>query len=144
MRRVADVVLLRTGNGRKSGAKRVDDFRRVVHRQRRLGHEGEILGIVDLELVNVFRPLDEIHPRAVAVARLPLAQCALHFRMSGVPDENRVTAGFQIVGHLHVDLCHEGTGCIENLQTALVRLPAHGLRHAMSAEYDGGAIRHLS
>ena len=90
-----------------------DDFGGVVDRQRRLGHEGEIVGILRREGRGVVRGLDQRHR-----ARRQLPECADHFRMMGMPDQQDLAAALEMDRRLAVHLGDQRTGGVEREEIA--------------------------
>jgi hypothetical protein len=131
LRGVADVVFLGSDDSREAGAQCIDDRGRVVHRQRGLGHVGELLGIGDLKPGDVRRGLDEVD------AAVDLAHRAFDLGVALVTDHDDFLALVAHARHFHVDLGHQRAGGVENAQAAALGLFAHGERDAMSREDHG-------
>ena len=129
-RGVADVVGARPGDAREALAQAVDDRARLVDRQRRLRDVGELLGVGDLERVDVGLGLDE-HD---VLGRL--AHRALDLLVAGVADEDdRVAVGGELQ-RLAVDLGHQRAGRVDRLQAAALGLGVDRRRDAVGGE-DG-------
>ncbi len=137
LRRVADVVLLRSDDGRETAPQRLDDARGVVDRQRRLRHVGELLRVDDVEALDVRDRLDEMH------AAVALAHRALDLGVAGVADHHDLAPLLAHLRDLDVDLRHQRTGRVEHGEPPRHGVGLHGLRHAVRREHDGRAARHL-
>src|SRR3546814_1751038 len=85
-RRVADVFAPLRLDAGETAAELGDDFRRVVHRQRRLGEVGELLRVGRADCARVVDRLDQRHG-----AGRYLAEGADDLRMPGMSDEENVT-----------------------------------------------------
>ena len=60
-----------------------------------------------------------------------------------MPDQHRILPGLAVPGYFHMDLGHQGTGCIEYLQSALRPSLTHCFGNTVGAEYNGRVVRHL-
>jgi hypothetical protein len=85
-----------------------DDLGGVVDRQRGLGDEGEIVGILRREGLGVFRGLDQRHR-----ARRQLPERADHFRMMGMPDQEDFAAALEMDRGLAVHLGDQRAGRVQ-------------------------------
>ena len=98
----------------------------VVDRERRLGHESELRGILNGQRRGILHRLNE--------SDLPTETCIetterpLHFRVSIVTNEDHVAGLARIAPHFHVHLRHEWTGGIEHVEAAALRFVLNGLR----------------
>ncbi len=129
-RGVADVVGAGTDDAREALAQAVDDRARLVDRQRRLRDVGELLGIGDLERVDVGLGL---HEHDVLGG---LAHRALDLLVAVVADEDDGVALGGELERLAVDLGHQRAGGVDRAQPAAVGLGVDRRRHAVGAE-DG-------
>ena len=68
---------------------------------------------------------------------------ALDLHVAGVPDEHDVHVALRHAHGLDVDLRHERAGGVDHAQAACVRALAHRGRHAMRAEDEERALRHV-
>ena len=117
--------------------RRVDDLRRLVDRERRLGDEGDLLGIVDLELVDLVGGLDEDD----AVRRL--AGRPLDLLVALVADQDDRVALVGELARLDVDLGDQRAGRVDRPQPALGGVVVHRRGDAVGGEDDHLALRHL-
>ncbi len=100
-----------------------------VHRQRRLGHVGDVLGVLDLELVHVLLVLHQ-HD---LLRGLP--HRAFDLLVAVVADEHDRVA---VVGEAHrlaVDLRDQRAGGVDRLQVALDRALANARGDAVGREH---------
>ncbi|MPM97279.1 hypothetical protein SDC9_144452 [bioreactor metagenome] len=72
-----------------------------------------------------------------------LAHRALDLGVSLVADHDELVALLGELGYLDVHLGDQRTGGVENLKAPRLGLALHGLAHAVGAEHQGGARRHL-
>src|SRR5215218_1857430 len=137
-RRVTDVVDLGADDVREALAKARDDPGRLVDGERRLGDEGDVVGVLDLELVDVVDRLDE-RDRVGGLAGRPL-----DLLMAGVADEHdRVT----LLGELarrHMHLRHQWAGGVDRAQVPRRCVLVHGRGDSVGAEHDELALRDLA
>ncbi|MCE3269673.1 MAG: hypothetical protein K0S57_70 [Ramlibacter sp.] len=137
LRRVADVLLLRLADAGKALLDRLADLRRVVHRQRGLGHHRQPLGLRGLHPGHVRHVLHQVD------AVVQLAHGAFDFRMALVADHDELVAFLGQLGHLDVHLRHQRAGGVEHVEAALPRLCLHRLADAVRGEHQRGPGRHL-
>ena len=90
-----------------------DDFGGVVDRQRRLGHESEVVRILRREGLGVFRGLDQRHR-----AGRQLAERADHFRMMRMPDQQDFAAALEMDRRLAVHLGDQRAGRVQREEIA--------------------------
>ena len=76
-------------------------------------------------------------------AVVDLAHRAFDLGMPLVADHDEVVALARELGDLDVDLVHERAGRVEDREAALRRVLAHRLRHAVGAEDERRAYRHV-
>ena len=107
-----------------------NDRRRVVDRQRGLGDEGELRGILRLKLLRLLDGLDQDHR-----AGRQLAERADDLRVTGVADHRDLAAALEMDFRLAVDLRHQRTGCVEREEIAALGFRRDRLRHAMRREH---------
>ncbi len=138
---VADVLAPRRRELRESPPQRRHHFRRVIHRQRGLGHEGEAVWIADRERVDVGTGLDQVDAPAEAGIEAP--HRALNFRVPRMPDEDDVAPLTGVALHLHVHLGHQGTRGIEDGERPALRLVLHRAGNAVRGKDDRAAGRHV-
>ena len=136
-RRVADVVGARADDRREALAQALDDAARLVDRERRLRDEGDVLGVGELERVDVLLGLDEHDP----VGRL--AHRALDLLVAVVADEHDRVAGGGEAARLDVHLRHERAGRVDRLQAPRPRVLVHARRHAVRGEDGDRALGDL-
>ena len=113
---------------REALAQAGDDRARLVDRERGLRDVGELLGVLDLERVDVLLGLDE-HD---VLGRL--AHRALDLLVARMADEDDRVA---VAGELHglaVDLGHQRAGRVDRAQRAPLGLRVDGRRHAVGGE----------
>jgi hypothetical protein len=134
---VADVLLLRLAHRGKAPLHRRQDLRRVVDRQRRLRHHRELVGLRDLHALDVVDVLDQVDALA------ELAHRAFDLGVALVADHDEVVALLVQLGDLDVHLAHQRAGRVEDREAARLGLLAHRLAHAVSAEDERGAGRHV-
>src|SRR6185369_190909 len=125
-------------NAGEAALDRGHDLGGIVDRQRRLGHDRERLARRDLDALDVVDVFDEVD------AAIELAHGALDLGVSLVADHDELIALARQLGHLHVDLAHQRAGRIEDREASFRRLLAHRLRHAVGAEDERRARRHLA
>jgi hypothetical protein len=123
------------------GKRRCEHLGRVVHRQRRLRHDADTLGIPDFELFDVRDILDETD--APAERCVELAHRALDLRVALVADQDHVAAFTGVARDFHVHLGHQRAGRVEHPQATAPRLDLHGLRDSVRAEDHRGVGGHL-
>ena len=124
----------------KRCAQRRHHLRRVVDRERRLRHDGELRRVAHGELLGIGHRLDQVD--APAEARVEAAHRALHLRVAGVADQDHVEAVARVAADFHVHLGDERAGRVEHGEPAPLGLLLHAARHAVRAEDDGRAVRH--
>ena len=107
-----------------------DDFGGVVDRQRGLGHEGQIVGILRREGRGILRGLDQRHR-----SRRQLAERADHFRMVGMPDQQDFTAALEMDRRLAVHLGDQRTGGVERKEIAGAGVGGHRFRHPVGRKH---------
>ena len=128
-RRVADVFLVRAGDVREALLQQIDHGRGVVHRQRRLRHIGELVGIARREFFHIVQRLDQ---RDAAGRQLPHG--ADDFRMAGVADQHDLAAAPVVNLGLAMHLGHQRAGRVDREQIAPRRLLGDRARHAVRGE----------
>ncbi|KPY72158.1 Uncharacterized protein ALO45_05548 [Pseudomonas syringae pv. syringae] len=141
LRGVADVVLARPANGRKTLAQGIDHPAGVIHGQGGLGHEGQGFRVAHLQAGNILFVLDQID--RTAVGGVVLAHGAFDFRVTGVAYQDALAAITAVTGDLDMHLGHQRTGSIEHLQTTACRLGTNSLGNTVGAEDNDDVIRHL-
>ena len=110
---VADVFLVRPVDVRETLLEQRDDLGGVVDRQRRLGHEGEVVRILRREGLGVFRGLDQRHR-----ADRQLAERADHFGVVGMPDQEDFAAALEMDRGLAVHLGDQRAGRVQREEIA--------------------------
>ena len=110
----------------------LDDAGRVVHRQRGLGDEAEIVRIRRHVSVGVLDGLDQ---RDGALRQL--AHRANHLGMAGMADQHDMAAEALVAHRLLVHLGDQRAGRVEIEEFARLRIGRHGFGHAMGGEDDG-------
>ena len=135
--RVTDVVGLRGDDVGEALAQAGDDLGRLVDRERRLGDEGDVVGVGDLERVDVLDGLDQDD----ALGRL--ARRPLDLLVALVADEDDRVALLGELARLDVDLGHQRAGGVDRPQAARGGVGVHGGRDAVGAEHDELALGHL-
>ena len=137
LRGVADVVLLRPDDRRVALPQRRDDLDRLVHGQRRLRDEGDPLGILDLQAVDLGDGSDQLD----RVGRL--AHRADDFLVTLVADQDdRVAVGGEPHG-LRVHLRDQRAGGVDHAKAALRAVAVHVGRDAVRGEHDDAAAGHV-
>ncbi len=76
-------------------------------------------------------------------AVVELAHGALHLGVALVADHDEFVALFGELGHLDVHLGHQRAGGVKHMKAALRGLLLHRLAHAVRAEHQRGAGRHV-
>jgi hypothetical protein len=136
---VADVVLVRTGDGRELRLQGGDDVACVVHRQGRLRHPGEVVAVLRLQGGDLLQVLDQ-GDRAGG----QLAHGADDLRVAGMADEQHVAAPLMMDLGLAVDFRHQRAGGVDGGQPARIGVVGHRLGDAVGGEdHRGRAVRHL-
>ncbi len=107
-----------------------DDFGGVVDRQRGLGHEGEIVGILRREGRGVLGGLDQRHG---PLRQLP--EGADHFRVMGMPDQQDLAAALEMDRRLAVHLGDQRAGGIEREEIAGAGVRGHRFRDPVGREH---------
>ena len=107
-----------------------DDPGRLVNRERGLGDEGDVVGIVELERVDVLDRLDQDD-----VLR-GLAGRPLDLLMALVPDQDDRVALLGELARLDVDLGHQRAGGVDRAQAARRRVRVHARGDAVGREDD--------
>lgn len=111
---IANIFLLGTDDLRKSLMQGEDDLRRVIRRQRGLGHIGKEPRVFDLEPRDVFHEFHKVH--AADTVRAPLlAQGSFDLLVSGLADQNALSSLILVAVDLHMHLGHQGAGRIAAL-----------------------------
>src|SRR3954454_10466432 len=132
---VADVIGAGTDDAREALAQAVDDRARLVDRQRGLRDVGQLLGIGDLEGVDVGLGLHEDDVLGCLPHR------PLDLLVAVVADEDDGVALGRELERLAMDLGHQRAGGVDRAQPAPVGLGVHRRRHAMGAEDGHRALR---
>ena len=107
-----------------------DDFGGVVDRQRRLRHEGEIVGILRREGLGVFRGLDQRHR-----AGRQLAERADHLGVMGMSDQQDFAAALEMDRGLPVHLGDQGAGGVEREEIAGAGVRGHRFGHPVGRKH---------
>ena len=115
------------------------DRARVVHRQRGLGDEGEVVVIFHREFLHIVRRFHQIHARRPG----DLAHGAFHFGVALVAYHHDFLALLAHARHFDMHLGHQRTGGVEHGQPARLGLVAHRLRNPVGAEDKDAAGRHV-
>ena len=119
------------------GPQRGDHLRRLVDRERRLGDEGDLVGVGDLERLDLLGGFDQDD----AVGRL--AGRPFDLLVALVADHHdRVALGGEAAGR-DVDLGHQRAGGVDRAQVAGGGVLVHGRGDAVGGEDDHLALRHL-
>ena len=127
-RRVTDVVGARADDLREALAQALDDAAGLVHRERGLGDEGDVLGVLEHQRVDVRLGLHEDDP----IGRL--AHRALDLLVAVVADEDdRVARGGE-AARLDMHLRDERAGRVDRLQPQRPGVLVHDRRHAVRGE----------
>ena len=127
LRRVADVVGVRSTQLAHAALERVDDRRDVVERERRLRDHGDRL--VGLKCLGLLGRLD--HNGRVG----PLAERPDHLDVVRVTDECHEVAAVRIAAGLRVHLVHERAGRVDDAEPALLRVVLHRGCDAVRGEH---------
>ena len=135
---VADVFLVRPDDRREAVAQRRDDLGRVVDAERRLGDEGEPLGIADLKGGDVLRRLDQED-----LARRKLAHRALGFGVAGMADHHHLAPLLGVARGLDMDLGDERAGGVDVDHVAPPCLGRDGLWDTVRGEDDRPVVGRL-
>ncbi len=114
-----------------------DDLVRLVDRERGLGDEGDVVGVGQLERVDVGDGLDQDD-----VLRR-LARGPLDLLVALVADQHDRVALLGELARLDVHLGHQRAGGVDRPQAAGGGVGVHGRSHAVGAEHDQGALGHL-
>ena len=125
------------GDRREPLAQAGDDLGRLVDRERRLGDEGDVVGVVELERVDVLGGLDQDD----VLGRL--AGRALDLLVALVADEDDRVALLGELARLDVDLGHQRAGGVDRLQAAVGGVRVHARRDAVGGEDDQLALGDL-
>ena len=107
-----------------------DDLGGVVDRQRRLGHESEVVRILRREGLGVFGGLDQRHR-----ARRQLAERADHLRMMGMADQEDFAAALEMDRRLAVHLGDQRAGRVQREEIAGLGVGGNRFRHAMGRKH---------
>jgi len=102
-----------------------------------LRDDGQLLGLAGLHTRHIGHFLHQVD------AAVELAHGALHFGVTLVADHDEFVAFFVQLGHLDMHLGHQRAGGIKNAETASLGFALNGLAHAVRAEHQGGASRHV-
>ena len=135
--RVTDVVGLRRGDVREALAQTGDDLPGLVDRERRLGDEGDVVGIGELERVDVGDRLDQDD----VLGRL--AGGPLDLLVTLVADEHDRVPLLGELARLDVHLGHQRAGGVDRAQVALLGVRVHARGDPVGGEDDQLALRHL-
>ena len=138
---VADIVFARPLNLGELFAQGINDFRRVIHRQRRLSYKRKCRGITDIQrgrLVLVFNEID-----GAAVGRVISPHCALNLRVASVSNQHTFAPRGAEGSDFDMHFGHQGAGCVKDLQAAAFRLILHCAGYTVSTENNDGIIRHF-
>ncbi len=137
LRRVADVVGCGACQQRKALAQAFDDAVSLIDCQRRLRQVGDPRRVVDGDTRDLLRRGDHLD----ALGRL--AEGSVDLLVALVPDQDDVEALAGKPPRLRVDLCHEWTGRVDHVQSALAGLSADRRRDAVGGEDHRRAVRNL-
>ena len=107
-----------------------DDLGGVVDRQRGLGHEGEVVGILRREGLGVLGGLDQRHR-----AHRQLAERADHLRMMGMADQEDLAAALEMDRGLAMHLGHQRAGRIEREEIARLGFGRNRFRNAVGRKH---------
>ena len=141
LRGVADIVFAWAANGRESRTQSIDYAAGVVHGQGGLGHKGQSVGVLHLQVGDVFFIFYQVD--SAPVAGVVLAHGAFNFRVTGVADQNAFTAITAVARHFDVHFGHQWARSIEYFQATACRFGTYGLGHAVGTEDDDNVIGHL-
>ena len=130
---VADVFLVRPVDVRKTRLEQRDDLRGVVDRQRRLGHEGEVVRILRHERLGVFRGLDQRHR-----AGRQLADRADHLGVVGMPDQQDFATALEMDRGLAVHLRHQRAGRVQREEIAGAGIRRNRFGNPMGRKHHRG------
>ena len=137
MRGVADVLLLGLAHLWEARPQGGGDLGRIVHAQRGLSDQRKFFALRRLHRGHVGNVFDQVD----AARELPHG--ALNFRMALVADHDEFVALFGELGDLDVDLGHQRTGCVEDVETTRTRFYLHGLAHPVRTEHQRRSRRHV-
>jgi len=112
LRGVADVILAWAANGRETRAQGIDDAAGIVHGQGGLGNESQAVGIVHLQVGDVFFVFNQVD--GAAVAGVVLAHGAFDFRVTGMADQDAFATVAAITRHFDVHLGYQRASGIEH------------------------------
>ena len=136
-RRVTDVVGLAGDDRRELGPQRGDHLGGLVDRERRLGDEGDLVGVGHLERLDLGDGFDQ-HDRLGRLAGRPF-----DLLVALVADHHdRVALGGETAGR-DVDLRHQRAGRVDRPQAALGGVLVDRRSDAVGGEDDDRALRHL-
>ena len=128
---VADVLLVRPGDVGEPLLEHRDHLRGVVHRERGLGHIGELVGIGRHEGRGLLGGLDETHR-----PRRQLPHGAGDLGVAGMADQHDLAAAPEMDFGLAMHLGHQRTGRVDGDEIAPARLLRDRLRHAVGGKDD--------
>ena len=121
----------------KPRLQRLDHGARVVDAERRLGDEGELVRVGDLQAGHLLGARDQMHPPGDAAHR------AFDLGMAGMADQDDLAPLIGIALALDMDLRDQRAGRVDDRQPALAGAPLDLARHAVRAEDRHRARRHL-
>src|ERR1022692_482729 len=98
-------------------------------------------GIAHRHPLHVIDRFDQID--IAAERRIELPDGALDFRMSRMPYEEHFARLASKPRDFHVDLGHQRTGGVEDVQLAALRFHLNHAGHAVCTEDHGGAVGHF-
>ena len=135
--RVADVVARRPEDGREPATEDLDHRPRVVHRQRGLREVGDLLGVLDDQLLRLLDRVDDDD----AAGRL--AQGPDHLVVVRVADEDDRAPLLRVPDRLEVDLGDERARRVDHPEPPVRRGIPHRRRDPVRAEDHRRALGHL-
>ena len=131
-------MLLGLAHLRKACFHRRADLGGVIHAQRGLRDHRQQCGLRRLDARHVGHVLHQVN------AAVELAHGALDFRVALVADHDEFVAFFVKFGHFDMHFRDQRAGGVKNLKAALARFFLHRKAHAMRAEHQRSAGRHIA
>ncbi len=114
------------------------DLGGIVHRKGGLREEGKAIGAAVLECLCILNGFDQRHR---AFGYLP--ECADHFRMPRMANEEDMPPRLNLPFGLAVHFRYQGASRVEIVEPAILGIGRHRFRHAMRGKHDGCASRNF-
>ena len=134
---IADVARIGAGDGGETCAQGGDHILRIKNTERRLGDEGDLRRIGNFDPGHVIDATDDMQAAGDLPAR------AFNFRVAAMADQDHVKTFFGVGAAFLVDLAHQRTGGINNIEVPALGRCFDGCSHAMGAKNGCGARRDL-